>query len=560
MGCSNDKSVKVEEENNNKKNEVKNENKYQNENKNEDKALKEKEDQELREKQEREKKEKEEREKKEKEEREKKEKEERELKEKEEREKKEKEERELKEKEEREKKEKEEREKNPMAKLFEEDEKTGSENESHNSEMPADPGHYLSVPINTKKNNVFIPTKEDLSRFQRDGLKRHNYYRKYHQVGPLELTEKLNDYAQKYAETLANKNVMQHSSKSDREKIYGDWTGENLYSFWTSASDLTINGAAAVDSWYDEIKDYDFSSGKSKNGGVVGHFTQLAWKGTTQLGIGVAKSKQNSVFVVANYHFGGNFNSAELTNVFPVKLDQKDLEEKERKEKEKKEKEAKEKEKEEKQREATNQLLKEDDKTGESVKSHNSTIPDDTGKYLDIHLNESKDNVCIPTKEDLSRFQRDGLKRHNYYRKYHQVGPLELTEKLNDYAQKYAETLAEKNTMQHSSTSDREKIYGDWTGENLYYFWTSVSDLTINGAAAVDSWYDEIKDYDFSSGKSKNGGVVGHFTQLVWKGTTQLGIGVAKSKQNSVFIVGNYHFGGNFNNEYKSNVFPAKAK
>jgi len=160
----------------------------------------------------------------------------------------------------------------------------------------------------------------------------------------------------------------------------------------------------------------------------------------------------------------------------------------------------------------------------------------------------------------LSRFQRDGLKRHNYYRKYHQVGPLELTEKLNDYAQKYAETLAEKNTMQHSSTSDREKIYGDWTGENLYYFWTSVSDLTINGAAAVDSWYDEIKDYDFSSGKSKNGGVVGHFTQLVWKGTTQLGIGVAKSKQNSVFIVGNYHFGGNFNNEYKSNVFPAKAK
>ena len=164
MGCSNDKSIKVEEENNNKKNEVKNENKYQNENKNEDKALQEKEDQELREKQERE------------------------------------------------KKEKEEREKNPMAKLFEEDEKTGSENESHNSEMPADPGHYLSVPINTKKNNVFIPTKEDLSRFQRDGLKRHNYYRKYHQVGPLELTEKLNDYAQKYAETLAEKNTMQHSS------------------------------------------------------------------------------------------------------------------------------------------------------------------------------------------------------------------------------------------------------------------------------------------------------------------------------------------------------------
>ena len=73
----------------------------------------------------------------------------------------------------------------------------------------------------------------------------------------------------------------------------------------------------------------------------------------------------------------------------------------------------------------------------------------------------------------------------------------------------------------------REKIYGDWTGENLYYFWTSSSNLTINGAAAVDSLYDEIKDYDFSKGDSKNGGVVGHFTQLVWKGTSQLGMGVA---------------------------------
>ena len=32
-----------------------------------------------------------------------------------------------------------------------------------------------------------------------------------------------------------------------------------------------------------------------------------------------------------------------------------------------------------------------------------------------------------------------------------------------------------------------------------------------------------------------------------------------KSSQNSVFVVANYHFGGNFNNEYLTNVFPAKA-
>ena len=190
------------------------------------------------------------------------------------------------------------------------DEETGEEEESHNNTIPPDPGHYLGISLKNKKNKVFVPTKEDLERFQRDGLKRHNYYRKYHQVGPLELTQKLNEYAQKYAETLAAKNKMQHSTHDAREKIYGDWTGENLYYFWTSSSNVTINGAAAVDSWYDEIKDYDFSKGDSKNGGVVGHFTQLVWKGTSQLGMGVARSSQNSVFVVANYHFGGNFNSS----------------------------------------------------------------------------------------------------------------------------------------------------------------------------------------------------------------------------------------------------------
>ena len=137
---------------------------------------------------------------------------------------------------------------------------------------------------------------------------------------------------------------------------------------------------------------------------------------------------------------------------------------------------------------------------------------------------------------------------------------MELTQKLNEYAQKYAETLAAKNKMQHSTHDAREKIYGDWTGENLYYFWTSSSNVTINGAAAVDSWYDEIKDYDFSKGDSKNGGVVGHFTQLVWKGSSQLGMGVARSSQNSVFVVANYHFGGNFNNAEKTNVFPAQVK
>ena len=198
-------------------------------------------------------------------------------------------------------------------------EETGSMVNSHNNNIPGDTEKYLNIKFNNKKNGVFIPTPNDLERFRKDGLKRHNYYWKYHQSGPLELTKKLNDYAQNYAEHLASINQMEHSPKDKRNEIYGDWTGENLYYFWSSDSNLAINGAEPIDSWYDEINDYDFSNGRSKNGGIVGHFTQLVWNDSTQLGLGAAKSTKNSVYVVANYHFGGNFNSAELKNVFPAK-------------------------------------------------------------------------------------------------------------------------------------------------------------------------------------------------------------------------------------------------
>ena len=38
-------------------------------------------------------------------------------------------------------------------------------------------------------------------------------------------------------------------------------------------------------------------------------------------------------------------------------------------------------------------------------------------------------------------------------------------------------------------------------------------------------WYAEVDsgEYNFETGKSDNNGVVGHFTQMVWQPSTQLG-------------------------------------
>ena len=59
--------------------------------------------------------------------------------------------------------------------------------------------------------------------------------------------------AQKWAETLASKDAMQHST--------GGNYGENLFAQFYCGSPLQVSGGKPVDSWYSEIKDYQFGSG-----------------------------------------------------------------------------------------------------------------------------------------------------------------------------------------------------------------------------------------------------------------------------------------------------------
>ena len=57
--------------------------------------------------------------------------------------------------------------------------------------------------------------------------------------------------------------------------------------------------------WYNEIKDYNFETGKST--GVTGHFTQLIWLDSKEVGFGAAFNG-GFLITVANYFPGGNVN------------------------------------------------------------------------------------------------------------------------------------------------------------------------------------------------------------------------------------------------------------
>ncbi|CAF1385927.1 unnamed protein product [Adineta ricciae] len=148
----------------------------------------------------------------------------------------------------------------------------------------------------------------------------------------------------------------------------------------------------------------------------------------------------------------------------------------------------------------------------------------------------------------LETFRQQALDKHNEYRSKHCVPALQLDDELNNIAQQYAEKLAATDTFEHSGAT----FHGEWMGENIYTAWSSESVLNTPGDKAVTKWYNEISDYDWNNPTSSSG--TGHFTQVVWKASTRLGIGRAVSASNKIYVVANYFPGGNFNNAYEENV------
>merc|ERR1712055_603664 len=144
---------------------------------------------------------------------------------------------------------------------------------------------------------------------------------------------------------------------------------------------------------------------------------------------------------------------------------------------------------------------------------------------------------------DVDKFRQDSLTAHNNYRAKHGVGALKLNDELNALAQEWADHLIAEGTFEHRPNNN--------AGENIYM--SSGSAAQDQAQGAVDSWYSEIKDYTFGQEPSWGGPVTGHFTQVVWKGSTDVGVGVAQ-EGSKVVVVANYSPPGNFGGQYVDNV------
>ncbi|ORY95871.1 CAP domain-containing protein [Syncephalastrum racemosum] len=125
------------------------------------------------------------------------------------------------------------------------------------------------------------------------------------------------------------------------------------------------------------------------------------------------------------------------------------------------------------------------------------------------------------------------LQLHNKYRAQHSADPLTWSSELAQYAQKWADGCV----FEHSK--------GDY-GENLAQGYDSVD-------SAITAWYDEYKDYDYSNPGFTEG--TGHFTQVVWKGTKQLGCALSDCSGKPLYVC-EYSPAGNIvsGNEFEENV------
>ncbi|XP_071096508.1 Golgi-associated plant pathogenesis-related protein 1-like [Haliotis cracherodii] len=151
----------------------------------------------------------------------------------------------------------------------------------------------------------------------------------------------------------------------------------------------------------------------------------------------------------------------------------------------------------------------------------------------------------------MGTFVDEVVQCHNLVRTKHGVKELKLNADLTAHAQKWADKLASSGKFEHSNCDFR----GENVGENIAMAW-KPGGQTLSGKEACDMWYSEISKYDYNKAGFSSG--TGHFTQMVWKGSNELGVGIAKGDDGKIYVVANYLPPGNYTGQFQDNVFPPK--
>lgn len=152
-------------------------------------------------------------------------------------------------------------------------------------------------------------------------------------------------------------------------------------------------------------------------------------------------------------------------------------------------------------------------------------------KTIHVSLNES-----INSEPENMKGMVD---RHNYWREKVGVQQLTWSDELASFAQEWANHLAEKGCdMEHRPRSGEFK---QKYGENIYW----CSGMSAIPHMVADSWASELEDFNERTLECTPGKVCGHYTQLVWSSTQQVGCAMARCGNQEIWVC-NYNPPGNW--------------
>jgi uncharacterized protein YkwD len=117
---------------------------------------------------------------------------------------------------------------------------------------------------------------------------------------------------------------------------------------------------------------------------------------------------------------------------------------------------------------------------------------------------------------------REMLAAHNSVRARVGTAPLRWSDRLAAYAQDWADTLVARREFAHHP----HPIYG----ENLF----EIGGAAATPAQVVEAWAGEARDYDYTSNRCR--GVCGHYTQIAWSTTREVGCAVARGFGREIWV------------------------
>eukprot|EP01062_Namystynia_karyoxenos_P044701 TRINITY_DN3297_c1_g1_i1.p1 TRINITY_DN3297_c1_g1~~TRINITY_DN3297_c1_g1_i1.p1 ORF type:complete len:936 (+),score=181.71 TRINITY_DN3297_c1_g1_i1:95-2809(+) len=156
--------------------------------------------------------------------------------------------------------------------------------------------------------------------------------------------------------------------------------------------------------------------------------------------------------------------------------------------------------------------------------------------------------------------KQEVVDRHNFVRAYHGACPLTWSDAIEQQVIDSQLATWMQCQMSHTSNAARQGKAGhSFLGENLA--WASSQQCANNFGVGLKTmaWYLEEYDYDYNNpGNAKpGGGQIGHFTQVVWKETTEIGCMLYQCTGQSnkeVLFACQYGVGGNMGGGYQNNV------